>query len=76
MPYQKNNYNLTTRSGVSPCKDCKPELGCHSTCQKYIEWKANYEAEKERVNAAKKKEYALNGMIVAVKEKARKGRYR
>ena len=32
------SYYVTT-----PCKDCTPDtgrtLGCHSKCEKYIEWK-------------------------------------
>lgn len=35
------------------CKDCKNrQIGCHSTCEKYIKGKERYE--KERAEAAKK----------------------
>lgn len=32
---------------ICPCKHCTPETGrsprCHSICEKYIEWKAEYD---------------------------------
>ena len=33
---------------VPPCKDCKDRaLGCHTTCTKYIDWKASHDVEME-----------------------------
>lgn len=38
---------FSTAKKISPCKKCKKRfVGCHSTCQKYIEW--NVENEKLR----------------------------
>ena len=34
--------SLFTYKTVSPCKDCPDRyIGCHSTCEKYIEWRKN-----------------------------------
>lgn len=40
----------------APCKDCKDrQLGCHSICQKYIDFKK----EQEVINLAKRKDTIL-----------------
>ena len=35
-----------------PCKGCVPPkrcVGCHSSCQLYIDWKKEYDANAERI---------------------------
>ena len=37
-----------------PCKGCTDRaVGCHSTCQKYLDAKAEYERKKEAIRKAK-----------------------
>lgn len=39
---------------VAPCKNCKDRfVSCHSTCNKYIEWKNS--VDKEKIEIAKSK---------------------
>lgn len=34
----------------SPCKDCKDRhLKCHATCEKFLEYREKYQAERERL---------------------------
>ena len=34
-------FNVTTDN---PCRDCKErQVGCHATCNKYIEWRKEYD---------------------------------
>lgn len=43
---------------VHTCKDCQDRhVGCHSTCERYINAKRTYEEEKIRINKIKGKEY-------------------
>lgn len=38
----------------APCKDCSKRcVGCHSTCEDYIDWKAEHDAERERIRRQK-----------------------
>lgn len=42
---------------TSPCKDCEErEVGCHSTCEKYIEYKEIHEKETEAIKRERQKE--------------------
>lgn len=51
MYYGKGNHKMSNFQIVispvstsTPCKKCKKRfIGCHSTCQKYIEWNAKNE---------------------------------
>ena len=37
-----------------PCKNCQERMiGCHSSCQKYIDWTAERAVEKEKENKQK-----------------------
>lgn len=50
-----------TNKGVDimtcPCKGCtNREIGCHSKCSKYIEWKAEWDKRKNEICEIKTKE--------------------
>lgn len=40
----------TTTMKENSCKDCQDRyIGCHSNCEKYKEWKAKKNEEKEKI---------------------------
>ena len=39
---------------TSPCKDCKErQVGCHSTCEKYLEWNKKWVDNKIKISEKK-----------------------
>lgn len=43
---------------ISPCKDCADRHpACHSHCEKYKEWKAEWDALREKERRCKEQEY-------------------
>ena len=39
---------------TSPCKDCKERhVGCHSTCEKYLEWNKKWVDNKIKISEKK-----------------------
>lgn len=45
---------------TAPCKDCKDRfVGCHSSCDKYKEFRINLDEEREKTREEKKMIYAL-----------------
>ena len=47
--------------GITCCHNCQErQLGCHSTCKKYISEKAEDEKRKEKIRKAKSLENALD----------------
>lgn len=41
---------------VAPCKDCeKRVVGCHSSCEDFVQWEQEHREEKERLREAKMK---------------------
>lgn len=59
------------------CIDCQDrEVGCHSTCERYIKAKADYE-EKNSKRKERENTYAeLDSYSVDVRERLRKGHYK
>ena len=60
----------------SSCIDCTDrKVGCHSTCQKYLEDKAKNDAERDRIFRIKEAEKDVREYEFAAREKAnrRKG---
>ena len=56
-----------------PCRDCEDrETGCHSRCGRYKEWRAWYDAKKEKENKARDAEYRAHGYMVEVAERKKK----
>jgi len=49
----------------APCKDC-PDSGCgrHSDCEKYLEWKAEWDKKKNSIMGEQKRERMLNEFSV------------
>lgn len=42
---------------LSPCRDCQDrQLGCHSDCDKYKEWKNFFDADKKKYQDDKEKQ--------------------
>ena len=53
---------------IAPCKDCKDRhIGCHSKCEKYLEYKKELQKAKHREKIDKKIEddiwYGINMVI-------------
>ena len=58
-----------------PCKGCVDrEVGCHSKCSKYIEWKAEYDRIKNIVDSAKAFEREVGEIKVAGMKRMQKRR--
>ena len=46
---------------INSCKDCKDRyVGCHSTCEKYINAKKEYDELQEKIKKSKYRENDLN----------------
>jgi hypothetical protein len=59
------------------CKGCvERHPNCHSSCQKYIEAKAAYEAKKAELMEAEKRASDIESLHIASIKKARKSRKR
>ena len=54
-----------------PCKDCpNREIGCHSKCKKYIQFKNDLKKDKVKEKAEKKMEsFILEGIIESTKRR-------
>lgn len=54
-----------------PCKDCpNREIGCHSKCKKYLDFKKHLKNTKAKEKAEKKMEsYILEGIIESTKRR-------
>lgn len=51
---------MNLNSTISSCKDCdKREVGCHSTCDKYIKAKEEFEESKRKFAIYKKETYSI-----------------
>jgi hypothetical protein len=61
-----------------PCKGCTDRVvGCHSTCQKYQDAKAEYESEKAAILKSKKAEndyadFKVNTVIATIKKSGKR----
>ena len=55
---------------VTCCHDCQErEVGCHSTCKKYIEEIEQYLKEREKIKTEKNKEAAIREAIICNKRR-------
>lgn len=56
---------------LPPCKDCpNREIGCHSKCEKYIQFKNDLKKDKAKEKAEKKMEsFILEGIIESTKRR-------
>lgn len=55
---------------VTCCHDCQErEIGCHSTCKKYIEETEMHLMEREKIKAEKNKEAAIREAIICNKRR-------
>lgn len=60
---------------VTCCHDCQErEVGCHSTCKKYIEENEQYLKERDRIKNEKYKESAILGAIIDSKRRVMRHR--
>lgn len=60
-----------------PCKGCTDrEIGCHSKCSKYIEWKAEWDRRKNIIDNAKAIERIDGEIKVAGLIRMQKGKRR
>jgi hypothetical protein len=59
-----------------PCKDCpNRQIGCHSTCEKYSEFRKERDALNEKIHKQKEAEYAeYCRYMQALKEKQKQSR--
>lgn len=49
---------MMRETAKTPCRDCKERvLGCHATCQKYIDWKKEVDEYNAKMYADKKARY-------------------
>ena len=62
---------------VSPCKDCSGHSEtCHSICEKYISFKEELAAERERIHRAKEKAGLTLAHIKDVRKKQKAGSWK
>ena len=61
MENKFNGYRGITYNGNPPCKDCtKRCVGCHSTCQIYLDWRKDYDYQKIIYRVKKANENAVD----------------
>ena len=59
-------FSLFTYRTAPPCKDCSVRcVGCHSTCEKYIEWRNNEKKKNDEIKFKQnmeriKEDYAIH----------------
>ena len=59
-----------------PCKGCTDrEVGCHSSCSGYKEWKAEWDRNRDTINKAKTFEREVGEVKVAGMKRMQKRRY-
>lgn len=52
--WRKYSNNLTF-AGVAPCKNCTERtVGCHSTCERYMEYKIKYSKAKDLLDESRR----------------------
>ena len=62
-----------TRMIQAPCKDCSDrEIGCHSSCRRYIDFQSLNNKEHEEAYKQKQTIYMINEQRVKAYEKKRK----
>lgn len=50
---------------VSPCKDCSDrQVGCHSNCKRYNEWRAINDANRKRKNEKAHAEHEMEDYLI------------
>lgn len=71
------NTNKGVDTMICPCKGCTDrEIGCHSKCSKYIEWKTELDRRKNMITEAKIFEYEVGEVKIAGLKRMQKGRRR
>ena len=49
----------------NPCYNCVERIfGCHAGCERYIEWKTEFDEKKKVEKANREKEYQMNSYAV------------
>lgn len=58
----------------SPCYKCVERIfGCHAGCSKYIAWRSEHTAMKERIQEVKRKEYdVISEPYIAIERSKKK----
>lgn len=57
------------------CYGCEErKAGCHSTCEKYKEWKEEHDARQAEIRMRRDKERRADNTIITMKENAKKRR--
>lgn len=57
---------ILTRMPIAPCKDCQDRHQfCHSTCQKYSDWRNKLNEERESKLAHNMKYYDANVFMIS-----------
>ena len=60
---------------TSPCKDCKErQVGCHSTCEKYLEWNKAWVENKTEISKQRYLAKQLNSHEIETVRKAARRR--
>jgi hypothetical protein len=71
------NTNKGVDTMTCPCKGCTDrEIGCHSKCSKYIEWKSEWDRRKNMIDNAKAIERIDGEIKVAGLKRMQKGKRR
>jgi hypothetical protein len=63
--WKKNRMSFGGTKELNPCKECTRRYeGCHSSCEDYLSWKAENDAEHARILYEKKKISNANGHAI------------
>ena len=60
---------------AGPCKGCEDRVAvpnCHSTCERFLQWESEHNAERERRNLQKKYDYDAVGYVMQSAARLRK----
>lgn len=56
------------RKTIAPCKDCSDRcVGCHATCNKYIEWKTREQERKTATEELNKTQREITDLLISGK---------
>ncbi len=63
--------------GENPCKHCDDrEVGCHAGCDKYLNWRNEYQEAKQELNKARSEYDIVDDFVIANKQRNRRRRGR
>lgn len=69
---QKEEVKMAKKDGCYGCEERRAR--CHSSCEKYKEWKVEHDAREAEIRFLRNKEWRADNTLITLKENAKKRR--